>query len=339
MADSRAPAFLTLEPSNNSETSESRLLNRSFLVKSRWRAYVQSVSNFAIFAGVLVLASRVTISWQYCAAFFAIGCLQHRLFFPVHDCIHYSLFPSKTENSLVGTLMAPLIGTSFDAIRVQHMNHHREFGKPQDPGASDYFVHFRSRGDLIFFLLGPLFGSVVFNKLGDYIRRPSVAARQEGKSNEETSGLFMHNIRSYGVILFVQALIAAILTSGFTARELWRYPAFYILPLATVFLFLNRLRMYAEHGSLDYRICNYFERKRPTARTIYPTTIERLILCGNNFNYHHEHHRYPAVPGWQLPRLHRLIGPGLDRNDIRQSYFQAMAELWRNLPVRAPARY
>lgn len=319
------------------EPAKRRNLDRSYLVKSRWRGYAQVVGSIALFLAVLVLASRADAFWQYALLFFTVGCVQHRMFFPVHDCLHYSLFPNKTENIVAGTVIAPLIGTSFDAIRVQHMDHHRDFGKPEDPGASDYFVRFQSRVEFVSFLLGPLVGSILLDKIGDYIRRPGSAAKEKEWAHDE-EWIFTSNLRSYGVILLFQALIAAVLTSGFALSELWRYPVFYILPLVTVFLFFNRLRMFAEHGSLDYEICDYFEGKRPTARTIYATRLERLFLCGSDFNFHHEHHRYPMVPGWQLPRLHSELGPDLDPEDIRQSYSQAMIELWQNLPNRAPER-
>ena len=53
---------------------------------------------------------------------------------------------------------------------------------------------------------------------------------------------------------------------------------------------------------------------------------------GSDFNFHHEHHLYPIVPGWQLPRLHReLQGCGLDAEDVRKSYLDALLEIWRNL--------
>jgi fatty acid desaturase len=137
---------------------------------------------------------------------------------------------------------------------------------------------------------------------------------------------------SYGAIVGVQAIVCAVLTRGYQWHELWRYPVFNVLPAVTVFLFLVRLRMFLEHGSLDYAVCDYLDHKRPTARTIYGSLIEHLVLCGSNFNYHHEHHLYPVVPGWQLPRLHReLLAAGLDPQDVRRTYVQALAEIWRNV--------
>jgi fatty acid desaturase len=308
-------------------------LDRKYLERSRVRGYPQVAGNMGAFFVLIALAAVATSVWLYPLLIFAIGCAQHRMFFPIHDCIHHSLFPTRRENLVVGTLMAPLIGTSFGAIHDQHMNHHRDFGGPEDPGASDYFVRFCSRLEFVAFLLGPLVGSVLFAKAGDYLVRPGNAAKRHVLEEE---WIFTGQLQSYAWIFLAQAVICAVLTSGFASAELWRYPVFYVLPLVTVFLFFNRLRMFAEHGSLNYDVCDYLEGKRPTARTIYASWVERVFLCGSSFNFHHEHHRYPMVPGWQLPRLHGELEPQLDPEDVRPTYFRALRELWGNLPDRAP---
>jgi fatty acid desaturase len=38
-----------------------------------------------------------------------------------------------------------------------------------------------------------------------------------------------------------------------------------------------------------------------------PSFLERIFLAPNNVNYHLEHHLYPSVPFFQLPRLHALL--------------------------------
>jgi fatty acid desaturase len=310
-------------------------LDPSFLVRSWALGYYQVFGNILVFAVLLVMASFATSVWQFAFLFVAVGFSQHRLFFPTHDCIHYSLFSTKTENRAFGALLSALLGTSFDAIRNQHLEHHVDFGLPEDPGASDYFVRFRSRGELVVFLLGPLVGSGLFTKVRDYFLRPgrSVQPRDERKFGK-TTGLF-DQIRAYGTILCVQAGVYALLTRGFQPHQLWRYPVFNVLPLVTIFLFLVRLRMFLEHGSLNYQVCDYLEGKRPTARSIYASWMERILLCGSDFNFHHEHHLYPSVPGWQLPRLHsNLAKSGLDPEDVRQTYFQSLGEIWKNLSKR-----
>jgi fatty acid desaturase len=309
---------------------ERRRLDRELMMSSRMRGYLQVIGNVGSLIALLFLGSASTSPWQFVVIYVAVGFALHRLFFPLHDCMHYSLFPTKIENRVCGILLSALLGTSFDAIREQHIDHHRDFGTQDDPGASDYFVRFRSRKELLTFLLGPLIGSILFSKIGEYLLRPHHAATApDSRSSRKTATVLA--VVSYGVILCVQAGVCAILTDGFQMAQLWRYVAFNVLPAVTIFLFLNRFRMFLEHGPLDYNVCDYFERRRPTARTIYGSLLERILLCGSNFNYHHEHHLYPAVPGWRLPQLHRqLLASGLDPEDVRRTYFEAFREIWRN---------
>ena len=315
-----------------------RRLEPDLLVPARVRGYCQVAGNIAALVVLLVLGGRATAVWQLGLLYVGIGFALHRLFFPLHDCIHYSLFPTKRENRAIGALLSALLGTSFDAIRDQHMAHHRDFATPEDPGAADYYVRFQSRGQFLRFLFGPLVGSILFKKIGEYVSRPARAAsavEPDRPVPAKRSAIAGRSI-GYLVILAVQAGVCALLTSGFQVSRLWRYPVLNVLPAVTIFLFLVRMRMFLEHGALDYQICDYLENRRPTARTIYANWIERVLLCGSDFNFHHEHHLYPVVPGWQLPRLHRqLMGAGLDTEDVRSTYRIALAEIWRNLGAGA----
>lgn len=315
-------------------------LDPRLLAPSAWRGYFQVLANIAAFAAVLYLARVADAPWQWVLLYFGSGFALHRLFFPLHDCIHYSLFPSRWLNYVCGSLLSALLGTSFEAIRVQHLDHHRDFATPEDPGAADYYVKFHSRWEFLTFLFGPLVGGIVFRKVWDYVGRPAApAANMVDDQRRARRAALGQRLISYGVILCVQAAVCALLTSGFRLAELWRYPVFNVLPAVTVFLFLIRLRMFLEHGSLNYTVCDYFVGRRPTARTIYASWWERLFVCGSDFNYHHEHHLFPVVPGWQLPRLHQdLRDAGIDHEDIRLTYCQALREIWGNLPWSAAAQ-
>jgi fatty acid desaturase len=61
-----------------------------------------------------------------------------------------------------------------------------------------------------------------------------------------------------------------------------------------------RLYLLAEHGDCP-RVVNMFEN----TRTTYTSEILRFLAW--NMPYHVEHHVFPAVPFYLLPRLHRLM--------------------------------
>jgi fatty acid desaturase len=244
----------------------------------------------------------------------------------LHECSHDSFFASRLTNRLVGNLTAALLATPFEEFRMQHMEHHRLVGTSADPSAVDYWVRFRSRAELLWFLLSPLVGASLFLKLGDYYRglRGRAPTSPGARATRRYEGLI--------AVALVQGAVLVVVSRGLILTDLWRYPVFVLLPGATIFLFLSRLRMHLEHGSLNYDRIDYTLRPRLTARTIVASPLERVLLCGANFNYHHEHHLYPRVPAWQLPRFHADVIRAITApDDLRQTYWQSLVELWRHL--------
>ena len=77
---------------------------------------------------------------------------------------------------------------------------------------------------------------------------------------------------------------------------------YWIIPYFTVFLLFLYLRSVAEHfGSMDY------EHELGSSRTVYPHLWERAFFAPHNVNYHLDHHLYPSVPFYNLPKLHALL--------------------------------
>ena len=130
--------------------------------------------------------------------------------------------------------------------------------------------------------------------------------------------------------LAIQAAIALYVTR--VLAEPWRYAMFVVVPAITIFLFMSRLRMFLEHGSLDYEQFDYLQNPRLTARTIPSRFPENVVLCGMNFNYHYEHHLFPAVPSCQLRRVHeKVTGATIPSADFSETYLSALGGLWRRL--------
>jgi fatty acid desaturase len=323
-------------PLSDNNLSEAKFkLTRDFLKPSRIIGYTQALGNLGLYLFLLWISSQIENGFCLFLMFFLIGISLNRLFFPVHDCIHLSLFPTKKENHICGSILSAYLGTTFEAISLQHFDHHKNIGLPEDPGAPDYYVSFSSRREYLLFIISPLFGSIFLQKIIDYLMRPSYSIDVSTNiPNPKKKISMLLAFRRYSLILVLQLFVCFILTSGFKLSELWRYPLFGVLPAVTVFLFLIRLRMFLEHGSIDYQVSNYLLNKNPITRTIYATTAERILMCGSDFNYHHEHHLYPGVPGYQLPRLHNeLLKFNYDPQSVRSSYTESFLELWRNLGI------
>ena len=259
-----------------------------------------------------------------------IGWADYRIYFPLHDTCHFSLFKDKKMNRFAGYIMAATLVTPYDSFRKEHVYHHAHYSTEEDPGHVDYYVKFKNRKEMLVFLLSPLWGGTLLNKLKDYFRQIFGAVKPAPTDEIERE---KPDYKGYLSIIIMQTIILAILTSGFQIAEFWRYIAFVILPGATVFLFLSRLRMFLEHGSLDYEKMDYFKEPRITSRTFECNGLELAVLSGAGFKYHYEHHMLPAIPSCNLKTVHEKFFKEklIDPEDTRPSYVMALRELWRSL--------
>jgi fatty acid desaturase len=97
---------------------------------------------------------------------------------------------------------------------------------------------------------------------------------------------------------YYAAVVAIALWSG-TARLIFLY---WLVPLFTCLVFIFRIRSIAEHSALEGERTAY-----AGTRTTLPSFLERIFLAPKNVNYHLEHHLFPSVPFFRLPKLHALL--------------------------------
>ena len=108
------------------------------------------------------------------------------------------------------------------------------------------------------------------------------------------------------MIAFQLALPLVCLAAG-GLHALLLYALLWLLPMLTVLQPILRLRAICEHGATTD-----FSSPLTAARTnrtwgSAANLLGRWALFPHHVNYHLEHHLYPAVPHYHLPRLHRLL--------------------------------
>ena len=241
-----------------------------------------------------------------------IGLVQYRLYFPLHEAAHNSLFTRPWANRAMGQFLAGLLFTSYEAFRQEHWVHHGSFGSAKDPGRVDYDVRFSGRRELAIFLLAPLMGGTVLIKLRNLVSF-SDPRRNARALQARSEMLFM---------LLLQSGLFFGLQGPFDAP--WRYPVLVVLPFATIFLFLSRLRMFLEHAPLD-------NSASLLSRSVTGRDIFSSLLSGCNFRYHNDHHRYPQIPGVHLPHIRALRGVPAEAREVTVSYLSPLRSHWRNL--------
>mgnify|MGYP003340948813 FL=1 len=142
-------------------------------------AYGYVAFSFAIILALIYAGAMINGVLPAILFYILIGLFQYRLSIVLHDCVHYSLFESKTANILVGDLAAAMLFTTFTNFRVGHYAHHKFYRTGDDPSLPDYTVIPKSKWDVIWFMLQPLVGYAVFVKLAQF------ADVQSGKTSKQ----------------------------------------------------------------------------------------------------------------------------------------------------------
>ncbi|QQS13171.1 MAG: fatty acid desaturase family protein [Rhodospirillales bacterium] len=266
----------------------------------------------------LILGSMALFVWwpnplTFVAAAMVIGARQLGLAILMHDAAHGLLFANRAVNDRVGEwLCAAPVGTSMALYRPYHLTHHRHTQQPEDPdlGLSAPFPI--SRASLWRKVLRDLSGRTAFQRRGEQI------VRSMGPSDlPPTTRLANLLRRERGFFVTNAVLLTALAVAG----HWWLYPALWLLPLATWYQLVSRIRNIAEHAVVP----DDDDPLRNT-RTTLANPVLRLLLAPYWVNYHLEHHVFLFVPCWRLPAAHRalLAGGFGPRMEFRRGYLEVL---------------
>ena len=255
-----------------------------------------------------VVAAAVALSHPaaWIAAFLLMPIAQNRLFILHHEAAHRVLFSNRRLNDLIGINLVGWLtfGTGGHGYRVGHMNHHRDEFGPKEPD------------------------------FGLYARYPITSASMRRKHRRDLTGVSafriirprfqrlgqVHHRRLTYRFLAGQALVlAAFWASGHP----WLYLLLWVLPWATLYQGLNRIRAIAEHGGMT----RSGDRRR-TTHHVHQSLAARMVMVPFSVGYHLAHHVDMTVPYRNLPRLHRaLVADGY----LGELEWPTYRSLWRAL--------
>jgi len=263
----------------------------------------------AIWAAAAVLAID-TPSWPArLVCYAAIGAVIHALATLMHEAIHGNLFRRRALDRWVGFLVGAPSLLSFTAYAVTHRLHHKHTRTTLDPDEMDNVSSRAWVRRIVFY--GWLVAGMPF-----YAIHVPLTALRRGTARERSAVIV--ELALIGGAIASMIALAAHFHAGHVVVHAWLAP----LAFASA---IGQARGVAEH--------TLTARGDPSTatRTITSTPAWSLVLL--NLNYHLEHHLYPAVPWYNLPRLHALLRRDHDRAGafVERSY---VGFLWRAVTSR-----
>jgi fatty acid desaturase len=271
-------------------------------------------ATFALLAGVISILARYPGPWTYAFAFVAIGLMQYRIVIACHEAVHKTLLFPLWLNETVGSLQCAMVGINLLWYRRQHLGHHAAQDIGHDTDAYIYEPILRARPGVrrlaiwIFGTAGEIFGKL-------HQKGFTVTATIEAKGTA----------RAYSfAIVAAQAVLLAGCTLWFSW---WYYFAFWLAPLLTIAIFMNRTRVLVEHGY------EHVPRVGDTDLSAVPVkaidlsanVFERFFIAPFGMNYHFAHHRQPSVPSYRSNDLRRLLEKHGNITPVHQpSYLKAL---------------
>ena len=229
-------------------------------------------------------------------AVIAIGTRQHAILILAHDGSHGHASRSRWCNDLLTNLFSLWpFGMGLSGYRRFHFAHHRYMGTASDPE----FVHKKKAAPAYDLPASPR----------RIIGLASTALFGEGSSDQ------IYFIKYIIARNSLRDKVAPIAVWATLILVLWHFNTWWIallwfVALGTSFGAVSRLRVWTEHvGTVSVH--------RISARLFY-----RMIFLPHNSWCHFEHHHFPSVPFWDLPkaRAHETGPPICTLESLFASY-------------------
>jgi fatty acid desaturase len=260
---------------------------------------------------VILAAGAMAVIWPLTLplAVVIIGARQLGLAILMHDAAHGALHPDPKINDWVAEWVC---GGPLISYRTYHLQHHKYAQQAEDPDLvlSAPFPISRAslRRKIVRDLTGQTwfkqrFGRVVANLRARRAGAPLIPMLAEEIGRQRR--WLIVNLVAWALLSLVCYLVAGAFgrPAGGLVAYAWVWPALWLLPRATWFQLVTRLRNIAEHALVAKDEPDPLRH----ARTTHANVLERALIAPYFVNYHCEHHMFMHVPCWNLPRVRRLL--------------------------------
>ncbi|MBV8551909.1 MAG: fatty acid desaturase family protein [Acidobacteriaceae bacterium] len=237
--------------------------------------------------------------WLHPFLLLLIASRQHALVVLMHDASHFLFCRNKAWNDLISDVFCALpFGFVTASYRASHIPHHEHLNTDKDPDLIRKVGPDGHADDWLFPL--PLHRAIwLFSRdlMGRGFVEVFTALRLFSRNGRKSSTRAEYPLPLAVRLGFPALLLIALVLSRNALFFLyaWLVPLFLILPA------ILRLRSVAEHFALPK---NHFLNE---SRTIQVPWWEAFFLAPHHVSLHLDHHLFPYVPWYRLPKLHARL--------------------------------
>jgi fatty acid desaturase len=228
-----------------------------------------------------------------------------------HEGVHGTLSLRSWWNRALSIICALPVLQNYSAYKVLHLKHHHHLGQEGDP---DHYANYTSWTWLEFAMH---WGRLIIGYPAYIVAIPLLGFRQGARS-------------ARGWIVLEVCLLAMLIAAAvLLLPNLWLLHG-WLLPMVVINTLVN-IRGMSQHTFLEHQS----DTIRGT-RSILTNRVTAFFMC--NENYHLEHHLYPTIPWYNLPRLHQALRGELVARGAPyiKSYFAFVCEFVSKSLRRSP---
>lgn len=274
---------------------------RPFFNIQTWKGIFSVIQEWAMIL-IAAFLCETYFHWSiYIITVVFIGARYLALGLLMHESVHGLISKNKRINDIVGEVFCawPVI-VSMKSYKVKHLKHHQCLNTDEDP---DYTAKTDKNWQFpmpinrfLKIVMRQLSGLGVFETFRVMSGKSVASGKPKSSRRYKFARVSFYIIFLGGFIYFDHEML------------LLKY---WFVPFISWTQLINRWRRIAEHSGIEHQPLDM------QTRTTKHNFISRLLLSPKNIGYHCEHHMFPSIPQYNLPKVHeRLVNDEIGRQSI-----------------------